>query len=367
MMDNKIRKISTAILLALSCVAFHGVSALEYKYDNDNTSLSTEDKNIGVNISAIEKDESNVEIVITLTKSKKIIISQIDYLNKNLIINSVSQSNRPVALTEGDILQIKILGKKFHEDEVDNKKIGEALGSLLGFLYETPPNTVIQINTGKTDSLENQQLSPSNLPEFSIVSLCSATGDRVSGSFTVGAKPFQKTVALGPCYNEANACLGRCGPGCDAPPAVRVQQFTQDCLDHDLCTQKTRQIFGPCTDEWIAAADDFFFAPDCGNMTGQWTEATDRTDNNLLWTLSEDHFTGLITGSADDIAVSCAWNVNGEHTGADSVLNAVNSSGSSCASYFYTGTASDCDTVKGTWSNIADPTDSGTYTLTREQ
>lgn len=355
-MDNKIRKISTVMLFALSCFAFEGAEALDYRYNSDKTALSTEDINLGVNVSAFEQDDSNIKIVITFTKSKKTIVSQIDYLNKNLKIDSFLKDNGPAAVTKGDIILIKMLGKKFHEDEIANPKLADALSNLLGFLSEAPPNIVIKINTSKAGSVQKQDLLNSDISALAIDSLCDEEGKSVTASYTVRRKPLRETVEVGPCYDEANECLGRCGPGCDAPPATRVQRFTQDCLDHDVCTQNTGQIFGVCTDEWIAAADDFFFAPDCGNMTGQWTE---ESGNNLLWDITEDSFTGLITGSADN---SCTLDVTGAHTGADSTLNAINAECS--AEFTYTGTASTCNTINGSWQS---PTDSGPYTLTREK
>lgn len=66
-----------------------------------------------------------------------------------------------------------------------------------------------------------------------------------SATYTVGGHGF---------------CAGRCGAGCNwwGDP-----QYSQDCLNHDVCADREGQQYGVCGDEWNAAADDFWFSPDC--------------------------------------------------------------------------------------------------------
>jgi len=58
------------------------------------------------------------------------------------------------------------------------------------------------------------------------------------------------------------ACLGRCGGSCGGGT-----QFTQACLDHDICVRFGHVIASPeCDDDLLDAAFDAAFAPNCGNV-----------------------------------------------------------------------------------------------------
>ncbi len=98
-----------------------------------------------------------------------------------------------------------------------------------------------------------------------------------------------KSVEVGPCLDKSNDCMGRCGAGCkgtlrNTPQnSTLVQRFTQQCLDHDLCTRETGEILGPCANEFSAAIDSFLFAPDCNaaRLSGPWGGFNSSTCENL--------------------------------------------------------------------------------------
>jgi len=57
-------------------------------------------------------------------------------------------------------------------------------------------------------------------------------------------------------------CFGRCGGDCGSS-----SQFTQACLDHDLCVTFGHWTYNPlssCDDEFTEAAVDYLYQPDCG-------------------------------------------------------------------------------------------------------
>ncbi|HET9959081.1 MAG TPA: hypothetical protein VFQ61_31540 [Polyangiaceae bacterium] len=59
-------------------------------------------------------------------------------------------------------------------------------------------------------------------------------------------------------------CFGRCGADCGGS-----SQFTQACLDHDLCVTFGHWTWNPlsaCDDEFIEAAIDYLAEPDCGGQ-----------------------------------------------------------------------------------------------------
>ena len=91
---------------------------------------------------------------------------------------------------------------------------------------------------------------------------------------------YLNIVTIGPCgegYGGAGSeCMGRCGPGCEADgySPEYVQRFTDECAEHDQCARVLGQIWGPCADEWRAAAPGFVAAPDCNNLSGQFVTYT---------------------------------------------------------------------------------------------
>ena len=134
-------------------------------------------------------------------------------------------------------------------------------------------------------------------------------------------------------------------------------------MNHDLCRRATGKNFGPCSDEWKAAADDFLFAPDCGNVTDVW-------DDNFryVWALNQSDNT--ITGSVDltaELPQCSTWSVNGTHAGADISITATNPppiEEGCCTAFTYTRTLDSCKTASGTWTNECDR--SGEWSMSRE-
>lgn len=56
-------------------------------------------------------------------------------------------------------------------------------------------------------------------------------------------------------------CFGRCGAGCGDNGEG---SYTYDCLDHDSCVRFGHSLTSFwCNDEFLAAADDYLFAPNC--------------------------------------------------------------------------------------------------------
>jgi hypothetical protein len=123
-----------------------------------------------------------------------------------------------------------------------------------------------------------------------------------------------------------------------------VQRFTQACLNHDMCNEKTGDVLGDCTDEFFAAADDFFFARDCAALDGQWVDG-----NGLTWKLNQNQ--DLKISGHVDVPACGRFAVDGHHgPGKNFVLKAKakNAPDGCCSSIVYDGKLSSCDasTVK---------------------
>lgn len=107
-----------------------------------------------------------------------------------------------------------------------------------------------------------------------LVGLCHKVGEQVTVTYDIaGGNQVRRSEPLGPCLKEG--CFGRCGAGCGNAPTVRaggvlIQQFTQDCANHDACVRDLSLSAPSCQDEFSRAADDYLFGPDCNRISGFW-------------------------------------------------------------------------------------------------
>lgn len=90
-------------------------------------------------------------------------------------------------------------------------------------------------------------------------SICYSIGNRQTAHYHVNNRLTSRTVVVGDAKTE---CFGRCGRGCAQSPHDR-NQYTQECLNHDLCFHETGQNLGVCTPFFFKAVDGFLLAPDC--------------------------------------------------------------------------------------------------------
>ncbi|HDZ01278.1 MAG TPA: hypothetical protein ENH52_07435 [Nitrospirae bacterium] len=133
--------------------------------------------------------------------------------------------------------------------------------STLSLLHSYPPNEFFNVSK----EAQKKRIRPE-----AWISLCENIGDEITGTYDiVEEEPITESEIVGPCASDD--CFGRCGPGCGTPPHPLIQRFAQGCFDHDLCARATGDWFGPCADEWRAAVDDFLFATNCNEITGDWT------------------------------------------------------------------------------------------------
>jgi hypothetical protein len=239
--------------------------------------------------------------------------------------------------------------------------VDDVLGSTLGIVISAPAGVVIDLSSQKIqeelEKARDKGLRDTVTPEV-FTSVCLNLGQTLTGRYTIRRRVVEEPAALGPCYS--GECLGRCGAGCTGSPSDK-QRYTQECLNHDLCTRATGGIFGPCTDEWIAAADGFLNAPDCADMGGQWTD-----DFAYRWNFAPETGQGAVTGTVDTGA--CAtWNVTGNRNLQDITLTATNPVSppqpGCCSVFTYTGNAQ-CNSASGSWSNACAL--SGTWNMQRD-
>jgi hypothetical protein len=299
------------------------------------------------------QDPEDIRVEISLPNAKAI-IALVNYSTQSLSIRSIARgTGKPIALSAEDVKALKELSRGLPPM---HNKIGDALGSVISYVSETPVGVIIEINISPSD---DDGKPKADFDSRSIKSLC--TVRRAVGFWDVNQNKFSKATDIGPCYNAANECMGRCGAGCASNPPNNghtVQRFTQHCLNHDLCTRATGAILGQCKDEWLAAADDFIFGRDCADMTGNWTDTIARE-----WSLnqkSDNSVGGTVTGTCG-VAI-----VTGSHFGKSFSLTATLRSppAGCCSAFRYKGILRTCGSASVAWTNVC--TQSGATTMTRE-
>jgi len=212
-----------------------------------------------VSFSSIMEKRNYIIVDIRLRDNKQL-IAHINYEDETYQIQFISlESGQLERLTKRDLQILNVLNSiltQHMQNLYKHRGVVDALLSTLGLLYGYPTNEFLDL------SKDEQKIRPKIW-----VSLCEVIGSEITGTYDIeeGA-PITESEAVGPCLS--GDCFGRCGPGCDSPPHPLIQRFVQGCFDHDLCARATGEWFGPCSDEWRAAVDDFLFATNCNDITG---------------------------------------------------------------------------------------------------
>ena len=296
------------------------------------------------------------EVELTL-RSGTTISAHIEYANELVAVRSSrrdpSGKERLAAVSAADVIAARTLMKTVG---TLTGRAGDALASVLNLVSDAPAGFVFDVDQTRTGAAESRAAA-----KRGFVSLC--TTQNRAAVYDIGNKLYSFTTKVGPCYNQANQCLGRCGRGCqgDGPTnSATVQRFTQDCFNHDVCLLRTDEpngLGGQCGDEFRLAIDDYLLGTDCGDMDGPWK------DNFLrAWTLSQG--LGAIASVSGTVkAGSCQYRVQGTHEAAAIKLTATYSGSACCRQFTYTGRMGTCSVATGTWRNACSL--SGTFKMSR--
>jgi hypothetical protein len=345
-------RLTTLILLCLACSPFGAAFASEVTERSPGL-VAGRDPALGAEFSARARD-GVVTVEVGLRGGKRV-LARIDDVAGGVSLRSVAAGRdgveAPVPLDQADLRTLRALHRALGPLP---HRVGDALDGMLAFLDEAPPGLVLDVDTTATATAA---------VTAAIRPLCGVT--RATGTYTLGSRQVSTEVAVGPCYNEANECLGRCGRGCRSTSVAgysnpdTVQRFTRDCLNHDLCVKRTGNNLGECKDELQAAADDFLSARDCGSLSGRWTDnlaavwdLRQRADFSVRGTVSLPRCGQLAVG--------------GRHQGAGVALTATATTRppAGCpAKVTYAGRLGNCRTARGTFAASGDD---GSWRITRE-
>lgn len=326
-------------------------------------------------ISGIDR-ESSVAFAASLTSSDNVVIdvsvggkqihADIDYKLKTLSIRSLSKANGASAgLSDQDIAAFQNLLVSLPRAIDTSSRHGDALTSFVNLMASAPAIDPIDIICFR-----------------GFTPICDEIGGTGVATYKLKRVIHNDPVQIGPvCYMPP--AKGRCGAGAGPDPAVGLQQrFTQECLNHDQCCAATKDrilckkigrikicanVCGrsgkECMNEFKAACNGFFFAPDCGTTAGNWT-----LDDGSTFVLTGGESTGEATAFSGTVnTIVCGtWDVAGTRTGTNIVFTATNTSGAPApcvASATYSGAYNNCNTASGSWTNTAGS--SGTWSWTR--
>jgi hypothetical protein len=201
---------------------------------------------------------------------------------------------------------------------------------------------------------DKSQNDPVGMEKYT--SFCFNLGQTETGAYTIRVNGveqiIEEQVVVGPCFT--GECLGRCGSLCSGK-----QNYTQECLNHDLCAGATGENFGVCRDEWLAAADGYLFGPNCAKMDGQWTD-----NYGYAWVFDPEEKIGLITGTVNTGPCGILT-VTGKRNAQIINMTITNPAPTPdcCASFTYTGTVQ-CNSASGTGTNVC--SGSGSWSMQRD-
>jgi hypothetical protein len=335
-------RLLVAILTCLACSSALAAEAAEITRRPPDA-VAGRDAPSGAEFSA--RAEGDVVTVEVALHGGKRLLARIDHAAGSVSLRSLAAgpggAETPASVDEADMRALQALSRGL--GELPRGSARDALEGLLALLAEAPPGVVLDVDTAAPAPGERGRVAAA---QAGIRSLCDTA--RATGSYTLGGQRVSTRGAVGPCYNEANECLGRCGRGCRSTTVAgysnpsTVQRFTQDCLNHDLCVKRTGGNFGPCTDELLAAADDFLLAPDCASLSGRWTDNLDE-----VWRLEQR--ADLSVRGTVTLPRCGRFAVRGRHEGPRIALTATKAtSTASCPSRLsYAGRLNSCDVARG--------------------
>jgi len=327
---------------------------------NTKTSITGYDADLKTGFSSHEMDDGMTVIVDIQLKDKKQITNRIDLSNPNeptfeLKVVNV-KTGKPTSLSAKELSDLMVL----------KDIIGHAAFPAHSFMVRTldlllatdPDGENIDFSSSKIREELKFKDKPWNSPigMERYTSFCYNLGQTETGEYTIIVNGIEQTieeqVVVGPCYT--GECLGRCGSLCNGK-----QNYTQECLNHDLCAGATGKNLGVCRDEWLAAADGYLFAPNCAKMDGQWTD-----NYGYVWAFDPEEKIGLITGTVNTGPCGLL-SVTGKRNAQVITMTVTNPAPSPdcCASATYTGTVQ-CNYASGTWTNTC--TINGSWVMQRD-
>jgi hypothetical protein len=245
-----------AVFIVISVIAWSlSAQAIEVMV-HSSEALMGRDQSEGLNFTAVVREPEVVLVELHLPGKR--FIARINYARETLTIRSIAtEQDTAVTIAPEDIA---VFQQFLRSVSLDRSRVADALISTVTWLADHPPSAVVDLHTGR---LRKKRITPQ-----AYTSLCESIGQPVVAQYTIRREVQEELVMVGSC--ALNECLGRCGTGCASTPGnpAEIQRYTQECLNHDVCNRATHPrdplgLFPPCSGEFAAAANGYFFAPDC--------------------------------------------------------------------------------------------------------
>lgn len=158
---------------------------------------------------------------------------------------------RQMMIRASEQRQMKIFleenGASFHASEPDAFKLLDLAANFL------PADEVVE-------PFENLQFWREPIQKLDWTPICDRIGQVMSARFTVNGISIESAAVVG---DRATRCRGRCGASCQQFGQLFKSQYTQECFDHDVCRDSTKQNLGECADEFWKAAVGYVLAGNC--------------------------------------------------------------------------------------------------------
>ncbi|MGE3759589.1 MAG: hypothetical protein AB7H97_17620 [Pseudobdellovibrionaceae bacterium] len=159
------------------------------------------------------------------------------------------------AMTEAEQKALKAWVTE-NEEEISSSpdEVQKTLQFLVGFL---PPSEEMEDYQSPIVELFAKAETVS-APKF--VQICEEIGNVKLATFSRDKETFEHELKVG---EKSTRCRGRCGTGCSQLFQKKKNQYTQECLNHDACSDAEGTFFGECSDEFWEASSGYMNAPDC--------------------------------------------------------------------------------------------------------
>jgi len=252
-----------------------------------NQELIGENAELNATFSSVLKADSSVNVQITINQKQFTAY----FVEDTARIECISiNTGEPAKLLNEDVEFLKRLYLSLYRNLDKDIWVQNRLGRFIAYLINFHPINEYFDNEPLTEhEKEDQRATESILKSDAFQSICDEIGNTIQGVYVI-TRYYQEQgfdcgtnaqiislenghhicLEYGKVAYDEDPCLGRCGPGCsDKYPLNGEKQFTQECLNHDLCAGATGKWMGPCACEFDKAKAGYFNAPECNEPTGE--------------------------------------------------------------------------------------------------
>ncbi len=199
---------------------------------------------------------TGTKVISNYTESGRLLDFHVDSTDRKFSASEKAMAISALEESEAELLRRSPLALRFLQFNAEMLPVGEVVPV---FASAMAPE-VSSLHRGRFRRPNLPDAWFPSLPDYTMI--CDWIGHDVMANHTAAGNSYQNTVRVG---DRDQECRGRCGAGCDRAWYVWSRQYTQECLNHDVCNDTVGTQLGECQDEWIAASGGYMSAPNCEN------------------------------------------------------------------------------------------------------